>query len=847
MLKTVLHGAVAVLAVGALAIGCSEHDRITGGPSPDFKDVYPGPTVEQASWVGDDQRALSHNGVDVANPEFFPCFDSDVGILTYTTDGGTRLFASYWNGFIFSSPVEILAENYDPAGVVGNIQVCWLNPTASGTTNRRGDAIMLFARDELDDPRTPVASALENNFRLYSSYFTSQLASTGQVGAIKFGFDTRADYVYTAPPVIAGPPALRESVVGDYGIVSDSNYLSHSGGDVQVSGQKTTYVYALWFSGNGATPSDVRAYSAPFDLSQANTSNTFNGLPAQHAGQAGAGEDVIAAFTAHDGTVFFNSVDDGGTGHVLLDHSNFGAPTIASTIASRDEALGTGAAPITAQLPLPAHVYGPDHGLRDVVAVTLESGFGNTGTTSGEDTDVMLHVIDPTLAATANPGVEIDAFSGTTTLGTESADAGFLDTRIALGAEWIAVGFTQNNSLDTAAPGLLNNPKGVVVQTALAGDDARSEALSASAAIQLSQLSGAPGVGDVGTWAFQQGLADGTGHPKCNVQSDHLAMSIIFDQTQDNATAAAVRQLRLNTLHAVLDPALTPTAPPTTGPTSAIASVVDSIHETWITGGGGFSNLWGTGLATAFDDGSGSAAVVYFHQAFQPDATRVAATLTYVSTRAYFWRGGITTLISSLPPLNTPEGKQVNGPLLPPTIVQTGTQTRPDSNGNFAGTGVHMFWSQTLQSAGSRSTVASVFWDKEAANRSSPPTLLDQFLPPRTTTGTNDPFIIDNDLSDDSIPGQGFRAGGGGDAAHYYFSQGGNVWWNEFIGDTWLELSGLSEPQLVTHDSSAGVAAAIIVERGSFDCRDEPAVMTIWTRLDDDGTGDLRLHARPNN
>lgn len=843
MFRKSLIGATAIVAVGLLAMGCSDSssDDDSGG-SASFTDTYPGPNVDQ-SWVGDDQRALSHNNRDVANFEFYPCYGSDVGIVTYTTDAGTRLMASYYDGSTFTTPVEIIAENYNPAGGVGDVQVVWLNPTATDATFRRGDAIMMFRRDVLDNPATTAATVLENGQRLCFSYFTSSLASTAQSGNIKHGFNTLAEYVTLTPQQITGPPTQIDPVQGNYGFISDSNFLSHGAGDAEISGQDTTFLYALWFAGNGGTTSDMRMFAAQFVLTSANTTNSFSSQTT-FAGQASTNEGVQVNYTAHNGTVFYTATDDGGTGHTLGDHINFDA-SVGSGQFGRDEAIGTGGAAITVDLPTAENVYGPDHGLRDVIAIWTETGFGNTATTDGEDQDVMLNVIDPTVAATANAPREIDEFSGATTLATQAADADGVSSRIALGAEWIGVAFNQNNILDTAAAGaaLLNNPKGTVVQVALAGGAARTTALSASAAIPLSELSGAANVGGVTGGDWMEDLASGQGHPACNVQSDHLSMSVIFDQTTDNGTAAAVEQMRVNTLTAVLDSAATPAAVPTTTGTTSTATIVDSVHATWL-GVAGFG-AWGTGVAEAFDDGAGGAAVAYLHQEFQPDATRVAATVTYVSRRVYFWRANVTTLISSLPPTLTPHGKQAGAP----TVLQVGITNGVDANGDDAGTGVHIFWNQFLQTTGGRSALASVFWDKAAAVSATPPAVGDQFLPVRTTTGTNDPFIIDQDLSDDAALIEELSTGSNG--ADIYFTQGGNLWWNTFSGTSWLELSGLSDPQLVSHDSNSNlVGGAQVLPRGDqFTNCNSDDVMNLWTRQDADTAagGDLRLHARPSN
>ncbi len=844
-------GIAATLLVGVLAMGCSDDDD--GGSSDGvmlFTDTYPGLTVQQTSWYGDDSRALSHNGVSASNFEFYAMDGRDVGILTYTT-GGNRLFASYWNGSTFTTPVEIVADNYNPGTGLGSIQVLWLNPSATDATFRNGDAIIMFSRQELNNPTTTTVT--EGADRLYSSYFDSSEAITGQMGEIKFGFDTVADYVYTTPEINTTPsPTVHLSRTGDYGLVSDSNRYSHDGGDADISGQTTTFAYALWFSQSGGTTNEVRMYSRSFDLSSTNTTNTFTGAQNTHSGQtAGTGENVQSSFAAHNGTVFYTSTQDGAAGGTLLDHINFEAG-VTSALASNTETGGAlvGAAAITASLPDAGNIYGPDHGLRDVVAIYTESGLG--GATGGEDLDVWMNVIDPTVAATANAGVEIDGFRGAPAVAADAAAVSGLDTRIALGSEWIAVGFTQNNLIDNTSTSLVVNPWGTVVQVALAGNAARTAALSASLAVDLSGL--AANVGGTAATAvtngeFQVDLADGEEDPTCNVQSNHLTMNVMFDQTNVSGPAtSAIRQLRVNTLTAVLDSAATPAAVPTTTSTSA-NTVVDSIHETWFGGvGANLAYGWGTNAAVLFDDGAGGPAIAYRHQSFSPDADQDTGPLagTYISTRMYFWRAAATTpqLISSLAPTNTVEGKQVTGG---PSVLQTGITSAVDTNGNDGGSGAHIFWNQNLQTTGGRSALASVFWDKDAAIGTTPPAVGDQFLPVRVTTGDNDPAIIDNDLSETA----GLLAEGlfrnGGDNASAYFTQGGNLWWNAFAGTAWRATSGLGDPQLVSHDNHEGVTNNVdVFTRGTTNCFNNASVMNVWER-NDSVSGEQRIHARASN
>jgi hypothetical protein len=864
-------GIAATLLAGMLAMGCSDDsDSSSSDGVLLFTDNYPGQTTQATSWVADDQRALSHAGQTASNSEFYAMRGRDVGILTYDVTATNQLFASYWNGSTFTPPVEIQGTN-DAGGGHGSIQVVWLNPSATDAVFRDGDAIIMFSKTELDNVTTTTVT--ENSNRLYSSYFDSSAVGTAQSGDIKYGFDTIADYVYATPQVDTNAaPDVHESVTGVYGFVSDSNYLSHTGGDAEESGQTTTFVYALWFSekSDADATQDVRMYSRAFDLNSTNTTNTFSGTETEFAGQASTDEDVVATYTAHNGVVFFTAADDGGSGQTLMDYVNF-AVGATSALASHDEGATVVSNPVIATLPTPGNVYGPDHGLLNVVSFNLEQGLG-TAAAGGEDADAWMNVIDPAVTATANVAVEIDAFRGAPADVNDSAAVTNLRTRIALGGQWIGAVFQQNNVIDSSTPAttLLSSIWATVVQTAITGGTARTAALSPSTATLLTDLVGPTGTAGptaVTAFEFQQDLATGQDHPACNVQSNHLTMNVLFDQTATSGVGnAAQLQMRVNTITAVLETLATATTTPAAVPTqttTAANTQVDSLSITWnqTNAATNISNdyLWGSRSATAFDDGAGGAAVVYPHQNINPDADvdTTPSAANYESARLYFWRPAATTpqVISSFAPTNTLQGRQIvtatgNFKI---AVLQTGITSGVDSSGNDGGTGVLVFFNQRLVSTNGRSALCSVFWDKAAANGTTVPAVGDQWLPVRSTTGDNTPFVIDNDLSASSAlltDGGDLEAAfrEGSNTAALYFTQGENLWWNQFSGTTWREESGLGDPQIVSHDNETGASAGdlSVFYRGNADCFSNSSALSGWLRQDNQSGFD-RLHARSSN
>ncbi len=792
MFRKTAFGAAAVLATGLLAVGCSDDgDTVVQDTVPS---TFPA-TPAAASFVGDDGRALSHEGEDANLGEWFPNIRDNTGIYVYE-DADDNLMATYYNGSVFTSPVELRGPNHNPGLSAFDLEVLWLHPTAAGATGRQGDALIAYRRQELPpadlDPGA-ASDAAKDNIRLYVHYFDrSEVNNSG--GTWRNGFDTLG---LQADDDIRDTTDDEDEDVTSAMFVSDSRAWSYGPGSSTASGQDTSRVFLAYTQSEGGTDDEVNIFTKEFVLDT--TTNATNAFSA--ATQIADGGDNGAASTlqaAHNFTVFFTTVDDDG--NALLQYAQLDQSATSAATVSQVDAAANG----TEQTNLPSgisprNIYGGDHGLARVNAFYIEGGFGDDADTGDEsqDDDVMYVVINTATGAAASnvSRAEIDSATGNAEAADQFADASGLQTALTRDRDFIGVFFTQFNDEDPAAASRVVIPFGTAVNVDPAGtattDITAIGNRIPAAPLALSNLTDDTDNG-AASFELQVGLADGMEPADCNVQSDANNMWILFQQTDDELTRLLVNGIVVNTAGA--NPALSAAGQRNVANIDdgwfSDAAIENTVGFDWDSGAD-----WGIDTAEAFDVGGGDVGVVMPHQ-FNEDTTDVndaASDDDYMEPRIIFIQGTTQTLIGSHAPAGTLNGRMAE--IAEVEIVTLGVDAYNGNNPNDGGDKVVFVFREREATTGDRWRTVARVWDKANANSANPAALPEQFTPSlgsataASRTVDDLPAVIDHEFGADSEIQAVVNSGNGADV---YMTQGGHLYWNRFSGSSWL-----AKPQLV--------------------------------------------------
>lgn len=482
MFRNIGFGAAAVLAAGALAIGCSDDgDTIVGGGTL-TTDNYPGSQVQESN-VADDGRAFTNQGQNAQGAaEIYWNVSNGTAIALYVLETATfpqdqLLYAAYWNGNSWATPVQIRGADggafEDPQQAVQGFKALWINTAGSTIPEaaaRNGDAIILFTRADMD-PNVPVGSTTQedSNIRLWMSYFDVSAAALPASGDVVRGFNTAAitvDEDNTFTGVGSFDPG-----VSTFGFVSNSLDCAHeftAETDMVDSGQPTDFVSIVYRKDTGTTTPVGSRYRSKSIVGDAVDNTLANLLDVEEVLTPGVGTlatgdsvgDVNTNndfFTVYDAHMFWQST-------IAVVSSTVGSEF--STTVTRfnedgvESQINLGPAPIANQapdivfVPRAAHVYGGDHGLASTDVIFRATGFitdqnPSTGDTA-DDVDLYVARIDneDTLAREL---VQVDNFSDT--IDNDGTGVQFVgrsitnvDTRINRTGQFITVLFNQANT-----------------------------------------------------------------------------------------------------------------------------------------------------------------------------------------------------------------------------------------------------------------------------------------------------------------------------------------------------------------------------------------------------------------
>jgi len=748
-----------------------------------YAESFPGTPVSENN-LALDGMAFSPSSVDVGMGGGMPFFlftnhANGTGIFLAKMeeeDPAVRfsLWASYFDGTAMTPMVQIKGELYDPAHDFNfeQVRVAFINDTGQA---RDGDALILFTWREIDTTST-------SDLRLYSSYFdvTEAVNAISTTNAdVRYGFDTHGDLVSDDD---------NGFEVEGTGVMTDGMYLiSPSFADeftFFLNGNQVSYLAAVWteMDATGGT-----LYTANFDLTSANTDNTFDAASAMNPDTTmDANDQVQKRFMVCGKTIFYVVELDGEP--LGLDHRILEAATWNSTtgVLYLNAALSRVDANDVVTASLPEDVLGSIQGLDRAYAVGQEKGYNDD--LGNQDDDVMLYIYNP--ADGTSEVWEIDNNTGVNTVGARNIELALNRT-----GEIIWIGWRQAFSLVDPNTCLFMQ----AVQTIPAGGATRTLANAILSGPQLmnSDYQDNTNAPHVDYFAFDGEVMQTFGN-----SSDSLRCNTIFLQRPD-ATDYDNYQLRTAYLKITLD--ITGTAAPTAdaGSGSAGDTLIwenDENHPFW-------DNLPSDGMDNfrCLDSGTTGAPIVYF--VGDGDGTPLVETVGEAhEARLFVWDGreatpttteisgdGTDTGIATYGFSNSRQMKIFAGSDSAFQVMSTAVTpydgTNPDVSANYH----NVIFISERDVPGSTDALRHRCLDLA----STAATIQLQFSPNLTAQ----PFTVDCDM-----PGSIYISLGdgpscsNGDTIAVYFKHGAHLWYNEFTGgtgNTWIMENGLSTPQLV--------------------------------------------------
>jgi hypothetical protein len=597
MFRNISFGAAAVLAVGALAIGCSEDGDTIAGGNPFLTDLFPGSQIFENN-VGDDGKAFTNQGqnADNGNAEIFWNVSDGTAIALYqltSTNGNVLFYASWFNGTSFSTPVQIFGADggafEDPQQAVQGFKAMWINTAGSTVPEaaaRNGDAVILFTRRDLGpNPTNGSTSQEDANLRLWMTYFDRSAQALPAANGVVGGFTVAAITVDDDNIITS---AGTDPDVDTFGFVSDSLRASHeftNGTDQVDSGEPTSFASIVYrkdtSTGSFHTGSRYIARSIVGDAVDNTLSTLLDAeeILATGVGTFATGDSVGNVNTGSDLFTVHNDLMFWQANIAVVDSTTTTVDTrVTATRMDADgvvEQINLGPAPLANQesdfvfQPRAAHVYGGDHNLASTDVIFQASGFRTdafpaTGDTAS-DRDLYVSRMDNE-DALAQEFVQIDNFADTIVSGgaviqVSGRDITNVDTRINRTGQYITILFqqadTDNDTTSDGATGVFNNQQlyVTVVQTRRTNIDPVTGVTPArdldasvfnngSGAIFQPQrvpadtagLSTTTGEPDVSDGRFQIELAGGQAHSQADGVSPLLGCVIQSDSNQMNFT-----------------------------------------------------------------------------------------------------------------------------------------------------------------------------------------------------------------------------------------------------------------------------------------------------------------------
>jgi hypothetical protein len=431
MFRKIVSSTALTLAVGLLAVGCSDDDSDDGDES-FFARVGAFSSNEVLdNNASDDAWGFSPNNYDVN----LMSDDDNVVVYWNGTSGKAlavmhaedendreHLYISYYNGSNFESLQRVVGEDEDPDGELRGSKFMWIG---SGAGNWAGYGILLFTREDQEPTQLAGTTINENsNRRLYGAIVDSSGTLLGDAAILDFdNIDADGD----------------DEDVQTFGFVSDSLNCTHefSGWiDGVASGDNTSAVHIVFekdpTTASGTAVVGTRFYSLTVDLDASDP--VTNGLPTGGdllnvefgSLDSDNGESVAlnSYFLVHNNWMLWDAYVDEGEDDETVTVTFFDEAGEASNLALSESTETTNFDGV--YLPDAESVFGGDHGLQAGYVFYTEEGFSDNGAngdrTSDEDLYVALLTDDDGNGDLERETQEIDLYTGTVSLEAGDAD-----------------------------------------------------------------------------------------------------------------------------------------------------------------------------------------------------------------------------------------------------------------------------------------------------------------------------------------------------------------------------------------------------------------------------------------
>lgn len=782
MFRKVITSCALTLAVGVLAVGCSDSDDDSSSGGRNFSIVgnFPGSTVLSNN-AASDGWGFSPNDQSLDDLNFYWNVSKGTAMAVLETNegGNDHIFLSYFNGSSFGALQEVHGDNEDVSDNPGGVKFLWVGSNAGRWS---GYGILLYVRDD-QDPTFPVGTTVDedSNERLYGAIVDPSGNLLGDAEILDF------DGIHTG-----GDANLQV-----FGFASSSLVCTHefSGGtDFVLSGQPTDNVHILFEKDPRTGSSSVGERLFALNVDVQNTDPKVDGLPVQtgatsdavtpnSTGGTLATDDFMTGnLTVHNGAVFSRWGVDNSTNP----DDTFVSVNFFDETGDTGDSLNLGTTPGTTTadtVQRPIDVFGPDHGLSaddNNVSVELwyafyeESGFtdGTDGSRTS-DNDLYVAQIEYSNGSASIARQEVDLYTGTTSLDAAAQDAdgdhpvpgdegGVNDYFAAMTRNGNLVCVIEQPSNETDDPDD-NDANGfvttaddadndilamVAVQTTTGREELRALADSVTTTERVTMETAAPNTTDtsgatpqdqdsVASWDFQIELAyafadeDGDAFDcdrSCAIQGDANTVHIYYTQTGDFSTAASAELFQLHVQGGTIDEGATATDAPTLTMTSLVT--VDSVDSDWTYFSSG---SWGSDtfsfwegdqvvVADAGDQDDDGDVIVYYASQGNSRTSDTDVNGAFLETRLYAQH--LDGDANGSEELISSDGLSATDSSYQFQGFQGGgTTPRRSTQANHSGTRFDLFWAEDEGRDGNNSRLATRSFNKSSFNN---------------TNGTND-------------------------------------------------------------------------------------------------------------
>jgi hypothetical protein len=798
---------------------------------------FPGTEITEYL-VSDDGRAFNHSGAKVNKGiQVFWNASNGHAIVLYL-DGWERFWAHHWNGTRFTPGVELRGANQQDITQseenqadnsfqnFGAFRVLFLNTSTGG---RNGDAIILWTRQDAPIPGSSTDTV--ENRRLYGTYF--DVSESGNPTSVS---DATVHYGFESQGTTIDFNNSNDNV-DCFGFVSDSlmythafdqrsaesiewpNQLDDGSEDALTpatrSGDPTSFVFIVWNKDQkdfvSVGPED-RFHALQFSLGQVG-----NAIPTQGSAAAGVitpiagttipdGNAVEDRFLVHNGCMIWRaSVDTGAQGLFATCFDATGNLGTIELTQSVLDSLAVGVSPWAGtfpDFPLPANVYGDDHGLTSIYAVYPVFRKGPTMLAASKlDVDVTFEQTAREIEQIdADNGVGVELFSG-------EKNQWSPESRISRTSSWIFVSFLQG-TLPAQLAGSIGGTRFVRMH----GIQTRTSATARTLANSL--VTGGPflapnEVANVsngsGRLFVQEELANGMEDPLCGIQSNVNRINLAWHEQ-----TGVLIDLRHNGLTII--PSASAGVAPTGGPSLPSGGLITTIHEGWA-----FESTV-QNVVTDLGNAAGDPLVYFVSNANNPLDNSVVGSFQERRVFGLAATAAATPLDAELVSTDGPNADQtLNSAIDTQNAIDDydsdgshylRVKTTPSSRSASAhgGVRVHLFWRELRAGTNSKAAFVTRFFNKTGFNGGSSftashvPSLAaaprslgglangEEFLPPTVhpdgqEKGPFTPFCT-----------------AAGNTVGIYFTTTAHFWYQEFDGSSWFDL-----PEIIDNDSPASI------------------------------------------